>query len=172
MPYQLTLNLVQNPLVPPAQLDFLMDKTINKITMSLGSNTYKEHDFDLTTIGGRLKWLLKERGMNQADLARAIGVSENAISSIILGDSKQPSALNTLKICAYLEAEYEWLLTGKGEIWRQPAPPTDQGADELRELFLTLPEAARDVILTTAKAFSVQAREAREGNETDKKAKP
>lgn len=139
-----------------------MDKRRKNLTIPLSSNTYKEDEFDLATIGGRLKWLLSEKGMSQADLARGIGVSENAISSVILGESKQPSAINTLRMCAFLEATYEWLLTGRGEPWREPAPQGDEGADELRRLYLSLPPAARDAILTTAKAFAVQSELARE----------
>ncbi|MBR7032700.1 MAG: helix-turn-helix transcriptional regulator [Clostridia bacterium] len=50
--------------------------------------------------------LRKERGMSQADLARAVGVSRNTISSVETGQYT-PTAKLALLLCIALDRKFE-----------------------------------------------------------------
>lgn len=70
----------------------------------------------VNNIGQRIKKLLKEKGISQAELARRIGVSRAAVSEWVRGKS-EPSE-STLKLIAKeFGVNENWLKTGEGEIW-------------------------------------------------------
>ncbi len=50
--------------------------------------------------------LRKERGMSQADLARAVGVSRNTISSVETGQYT-PTGKLALRLCIALDRKFE-----------------------------------------------------------------
>jgi len=65
-------------------------------------------------IGDRIKKERTRLGMSQADLAKKVNLSRNAISKIEMGASKNPSSRNLHPIARALGVDPEWLITGKG----------------------------------------------------------
>ena len=60
-------------------------------------------------ISARIKYIRKQRGEIQADLAKAIGTVPNRISQWETG-SKKPSAGNIIKLCQHYNVSADWLL--------------------------------------------------------------
>lgn len=60
-------------------------------------------------IGARISALLREKNFSQAELARGVGVSGNAVSKWVLNDF-MPSGENLVAICRFLGVNPEDLL--------------------------------------------------------------
>jgi SOS-response transcriptional repressor LexA len=66
------------------------------------------------TLGGRIKQMLKERGMTQAELARRVGTKQQTISYIVSEDAPATTSRYATKIAAILGVNPAWLTTGEG----------------------------------------------------------
>ena len=64
-------------------------------------------------IGERIRSVLEHEGKRQADLARILGISEGAVSSMCAGKSS-PSVQTITLICQHFGVRKEWLCTGTG----------------------------------------------------------
>lgn len=72
----------------------------------------------------RVRKVLSNKGMTQEELANIVGISQTAISDIVIGKTKKPR--NILEIATALGVSVEWLKTGEGEVpecWVNEAPP-------------------------------------------------
>jgi len=104
------------------------------------------------TLGARVRWALEHAGMNQTELAKAIGVGKGAISQWSLDqiDSIRPD--NLFAAARVLRVEAEWLGTGKGP--RTPiervAPDVDP---EIARLIDALPPESRRPLLALVTAL-------------------
>jgi transcriptional regulator with XRE-family HTH domain len=65
------------------------------------------------TIGERIAWARKERGLTQAELAKRVGISQSAIGSYEAGHREKPREL--LSIAHVLRASPRWIETGEGQ---------------------------------------------------------
>ena len=68
----------------------------------------------MQTLGERLRWALHRVDRKQSDLARACGVSRNAVGQWMSG-STAPTEDNLAKTVSFLKIDIEWLTTGEGE---------------------------------------------------------
>ena len=69
----------------------------------------------------RLKKRRKDLGLTQADIYRAVGVSNYTVSSWESGKHK-PEGENLMALCNILGCDPDWLLTGKrNQQWRRRA---------------------------------------------------
>lgn len=66
-------------------------------------------------IGKRLKDCRNELGLNQAEFAKALGVTPGAISNLETGQSQTMSAHHVFAAAKILKVDPEWLATGKGD---------------------------------------------------------
>lgn len=64
----------------------------------------------MNSLGSRLQTALNLKGFTQEDLANIIGISQTAISDIVIGKTKRPR--NLLEIAKALEVSAEWLMNG------------------------------------------------------------
>ena len=64
----------------------------------------------MTTLGERLKFLLIERNVTQAELAEMVGTTQGAISNIVKGETQKPR--NILEIANALGVDPNWLKYG------------------------------------------------------------
>ena len=78
-----------------------------KIRDKLRSNTYRKPD-KIATTSERLQAILSERGMKQADLARATGISRGAISNYAIG-RYEPKSDIVQKLAEVLSCSEMWL---------------------------------------------------------------
>lgn len=66
------------------------------------------------TIGQRLEWWISRRRRTQTELAKAVGMSQSALSEIVSGRSRRPAADNMLRIAKELQLRPEYLVWGEG----------------------------------------------------------
>lgn len=102
--------------------------------------------FEEMTLGSRLNWLLQEKQMSQVALAKAIGISQAAISNIRIDDTRKPSAVTLMGIAEALNCNPNWLLDGKGDPWKW-APVTAESERDLLTMFRALTEIQKTTIL-------------------------
>lgn len=74
----------------------------------------RAHADPMTTIGERIKEAMDAAGLDPPRLGRAIGVSKQAISAMISGSTKSPTAENVFKIADATGYQARWITTGKG----------------------------------------------------------
>lgn len=71
------------------------------------------------SLGDRIIELRKLVGMNQADLARAMDVSRQAVSKWETGQSS-PDVVNLIRLADLLDTDIEYLSTGRRSYGRRP----------------------------------------------------
>ncbi len=80
----------------------------------------------MSTLGDRLKTVRKERGVSQADLARAVGARQSSINDIESGRNK--TSIYLVKIANVLNVDPVWLENGSGSINGVGVEIVSQGA--------------------------------------------
>ncbi|MDW0357691.1 XRE family transcriptional regulator [Halomonas venusta] len=70
------------------------------------------------TIGDRVKRARKHAGLNQRDLAKAIGITQPSLSELERGESRSSAYL--IQIASACGVNASWLATGEGEMLPQP----------------------------------------------------
>ena len=68
----------------------------------------------MNTAGARIKAAREHREMTQSELARATGLSRQAISQLESGITKKPEPANLFLIADALQYKARYLATGKG----------------------------------------------------------
>lgn len=97
------------------------------------------------SVGVRLKYARKLRGMNQDALAKKAKISQSAISELETGLSKSPWGTNLVALAQSLDVNTEWLASGKGPM-DGAVPPLPQEAERFARRWLKLvPESRRTV---------------------------
>lgn len=69
---------------------------------------------EIENVGERIIARLTELNQKQADLCRATGLSNNAISQYVTG-KRTPDTLSLYKIATALDVPMEWILTGENK---------------------------------------------------------
>ena len=57
----------------------------------------------------RINYIMKERGMLQADLARESGLSTAVVAQIVTGKTKDPRFMSVVRIAKALDVSLEYL---------------------------------------------------------------
>ncbi|WP_281523855.1 helix-turn-helix domain-containing protein [Turicimonas muris] len=86
----------------------------------------------MSTLPERIDFLLKLRGINQAQLADLIGIKKSAITNLKNGRSKSFSAENALTIAKKLNINPYWLVFGEGD--PEPKEPSSEASTILKRL--------------------------------------
>jgi len=68
-----------------------------------------------TALGARIRQVLTQKGMTQAQLARLVGVKQQTISYICAADSQAATSRYAVKIAEVLGVNPAWLQTGLGD---------------------------------------------------------
>lgn len=104
-------------------------------------------------VASRLKQARKSKGYTQDSLANAIGVSRGVISNIEY-EKTEPQTLVIHAICDALQIDENWLLSGEGEMERNPG--LEKSARILSDIYNSakeLSEEEQDYILDMIKTF-------------------
>ena len=64
----------------------------------------------------RLKWAIAAKNTNQAELARAIGISTQAVQQWASGATSNPNREPLLKACQHLGVRYDYLACARGPL--------------------------------------------------------
>lgn len=105
------------------------------------------------SIGQRIRWLIEERGMTQAEVAAKVGITQASVSNWVTDSSRKPSSPSLVKLADALGANPTWILEGTGN-------PFDVGAiwsaqeRELLAAFRALDAAGRAEVLKSAKKLN------------------
>lgn len=76
-------------------------------------------------LSSRLKQARKAKGLSQAEVARGVGLKQAAVGHIESGRSQNSKYLP--QIAKYLGVNYDWLLTGQGDMNFSAKPYVDSG---------------------------------------------
>lgn len=68
---------------------------------------------NLLTFSDRLRDAMNAEGLNQADLARKVGLSRAAINQVVSGTTKGMKPDNLVAVARALNVRIEWLATGE-----------------------------------------------------------
>ena len=108
--------------------------------------------FSLLTVGDRIRWLRKKRELSQVDLATSIGIKGPSVSNLETGKSKNPAASTLLKLAAVLEANPDWIVSGRGDPFEGPTF-TEGDEAELISIFKSLPNEQKAMVMAVAKTL-------------------
>jgi transcriptional regulator with XRE-family HTH domain len=86
----------------------------------------------------RLAHAIKRANASRPQLVQALGVSSQAVSQVLAGDTKALTAENTAKAAQFLQVDWYWLATGEGS----PEPVHWPFSRELRAEVAKLDQAA------------------------------
>ena len=100
----------------------------------------------MMTIGDRLRWVMEVCDVSQVSLAAQIGVTQSAISNVVNGQSRKPSAPTLLKLSSVLNCNPSWILDGQGE------PFVSQEMELLQLLRKASPELHAALLLVAREA--------------------
>jgi transcriptional regulator with XRE-family HTH domain len=113
----------------------------------------------MTTISERIASVRKAKELSQQRFSGMLGVSRSYLSEVESGKSKPSIEILVGIATVFTDINSDWVLTGKGEMYRQPAqqPPARDTADAAAmtpkqaaavQLLLQLPEDELDRIRT------------------------
>jgi len=105
---------------------------------------------DLSTIGGRVKARRVALGLEQTQVAKAIGIKQPSLSAIEANDVKEVSARVIGGLCTALSLSWEYVMYGRADMSESFAV----AQSELLSIFRSLPdEATRNSLLHSAKTL-------------------
>lgn len=107
------------------------------------------------SIGDRIRYLLEKREMKQTELADKCGITQAAISNIVSaapGSTRKPSAPTLIAMCDALQANPDWVLSGKGDPFEINVI-TRKSEKELITIYRRLEPPQQNAVLATAKAL-------------------
>lgn len=81
----------------------------------------------MPTLGERVKRVLHEKGMSQAELARLVGTKQQTISYIVSEDHPATTSRYSTKIAEVLGVNPAWLATGQGSPYDPTVPISIEG---------------------------------------------
>jgi len=103
----------------------------------------------METVGDRIAYLIKKKGMKQTVLAKKIGVSSQAVNQWISGSVKKISGENIVKLAKALQTTPEWILSGSisktfefgTSVERADPSPKGSNPDLLKKMSFILSES-------------------------------
>lgn len=106
---------------------------------------------DLTTIGGRLRAAREEAGLNQSELARAVGVTRGAVSQWESGTVDNLRNQHLFAVCEAVGVNPKWLALGAGDRHTRTVKK-DELTDRWLAMLHGLPEEQARLILAMYEA--------------------
>ncbi|MGE0334452.1 MAG: helix-turn-helix domain-containing protein [Gammaproteobacteria bacterium] len=100
----------------------------------------------------RMRWALEHAGMDQASLARHLGITKGAVGQWVSGDTESIRPVHLFRAARTLRVEAEWLGTGDGPRTRTERALPDVDVEVCR-LVAALPENARTALLALCVAL-------------------
>ncbi len=104
----------------------------------------------LKTIGQRIEAIRREKGLTQAEFARALGVSQSAVSKYL--NNRLPPADVLLRMAQLGRTTMEWILTGEKAYWYAGKVEEETVAYDadlsLARSISRLPQDARQALVT------------------------
>lgn len=85
----------------------------------------------MQTLKDRIRWAMKQAGVSQADLARAVGIKPPSVNAWASGQTKTIEGENLVRAARKLNVNPYWLATGKGS--REPLSIGGSSEDLLGE---------------------------------------
>ena len=100
------------------------------------------------TLGERLEMAMREEGVSQAELGRALGISRSAVNQIVQRVSKGFKPEHLVLACRRLRIRPEWLALGE-----EPMRPDDLTLADRAFLraYQSLPPAKRETVASVVK---------------------
>lgn len=108
------------------------------------------------TLSERLKVAREKAGLTQAQLARALGISQPSVHDLESGRTKDFRGSTLLKLAKVLRQSPQWLANGEGELL--PVPPLEVKSpdeDELLTSYRKLSAVERKVVLRMVRALVI-----------------
>lgn len=109
----------------------------------------------MNTIGSRIRFLRKKRGLKQTALAQMVGITQGSLSLIENDETEVPAGRTLAGLCAALKTTPEFILGGEGD------PDSIEAAiqeNELIHLWRDMPQEQRDMLLDVARAAATRRR--------------
>ena len=106
----------------------------------------------LISVGDRIQWLRKKKGLSQVQLAKAVGISGPSVSNLETGVSKMPASTTLLRLAAVLEANPDWIISGRGDPYEWPTF-TEGDEAELISVFKSLGNEQKAMMMAVAKSL-------------------
>jgi len=99
----------------------------------------------MLTFSDRLIGALEESGLTKTDFAKLLGISYQAVTKALSGDSKGFSASNNQKAAKILRVAADWLATGEGQRVETGDRVNPLSLDEINliELLRALPDEVK-----------------------------
>lgn len=101
------------------------------------------------SFGDRLQAALNHASTSQKALADALGISVQAVGQVLKGQTRAFTAANCAEAAVFLDVNWFWLATGKGEMARKATDDMALSPQE-RDLILALrvlPENERQAVI-------------------------
>lgn len=90
------------------------------------------------TLRERLSWVIAQKGLSKADLARLAHVSRATVTQWMNGEIRSISTSTLYRMCIALNVDPNWLSQGKGDPARKAVPHGDMEARALKAFSLLL----------------------------------
>lgn len=105
------------------------------------------------TLGERLKFARKSKGLTQDGLAEKIGTSRGVITNLEHDKTETPQPLIVNALCNVLEISKEWLLNGNGEMSNIELIQSSKTLSEIYTIARDLSESEQQYILDIIKTY-------------------
>ena len=105
----------------------------------------------MKTLADRIVFLRNHRGLKPVELARKSGIKQPSLWAIENGKTLKLKSDTLFRMAAALEANPDWIRTGRGD----PFEMSDPGPDaEAMSLYATLPQNKKAAILAMMRAIT------------------
>jgi transcriptional regulator with XRE-family HTH domain len=101
----------------------------------------------MSEIASRFKQIREDKKMTITAVSVAIGEKRQRLQDVELGNQKIPEDI-IVKYIEYFDIDANWLLTGKGEMYRSGNAISDLQADKIVELYDSLSQSQQKEILS------------------------
>lgn len=101
----------------------------------------------MSAIANRFKQIREDKKMTITAVSAAIGEKRQRLQDIELGNQKIPEDI-IVKYIEYFDIDANWLLTGKGDMYRVQDVLSDSKADKIIELYGSLSQTQQKEILS------------------------
>lgn len=102
-----------------------------------------EEAVGLTTVGGRVRWLLANIwGGNRSRMAEFLGMSHTVVNKVA-GGGREPGKRFLTALLRDTRIDPLWLLQGVGRPWKDVQGPQDPSPESLKEVKASLKETQR-----------------------------
>lgn len=110
----------------------------------------------MDTPGGRLILVIKQSGLTQNAFAKMLGTGPSYVSMIVAG--KRPMTRPfALRVANAAGIDYEWLLTGKGEMMARP-PMDGKELHDVLERMVNVMEQMQEANIANSRANEINAK--------------